>query len=78
MVRWHVVELGEPLLERDRQQEPGQDLRSGLRDAQLLEHLVPVAVEALGLGLVAAVAGVGILSESCACHGTMLRRVRHH
>ena len=53
-------EVGEPLLERDRQQESGEDLRAGLRDPQLLQQLVPVAVEALALGLVAPVAGHGV------------------
>ena len=41
--------------ERERQQEPGQQLHARLHDPQLLEHVVPVAVEPLGLGLVALV-----------------------
>ena len=46
------VEVREPLLERDRQQEAREDLRAGLRDPQLLQQLVPVAVGALVVGLV--------------------------
>ena len=63
MSTWYGVELGEALLEDERQQEPGQDLGAGLRDPQLLQQLGPVAIEALGLGLVAAVVGQRIRVE---------------
>ena len=49
------AEFGEGGLEREREQEAGEDLRAGLHDAQLLQHLVPVAVGALGRRLVATV-----------------------
>ena len=42
----------EVLLERDREQEGEQDLDAGQRDAQLLQELAEVAVEAFGLALV--------------------------
>jgi hypothetical protein len=47
------VQLAEPLLERHGEEEAGEDLQPGLRDAQLLEQLAPVAVGALRRGLVA-------------------------
>ena len=68
---WQRSRSLEALLERDREQEAGEDLRAGLHDAQLLQDLVPVAVEPLGLGLVPAVAGDGVVVSG---HGGMLRR----
>ncbi len=50
------IELRERLLERDGEQEAGEDLRAGLEHPQLLQQRVPVAIEPLGLRLVAAVA----------------------
>ena len=50
-----LLELGhlrEALLERDREQEREEDLHARHRDAQLLQELVELAVEALVLGLV--------------------------
>ena len=46
-----TVQVLERLLERQRQQETGRQLGTGLHDPQLLEELVPLAVETLGLGL---------------------------
>ena len=53
-----VVQIGERGLEGQGEQEAGQDLRARLHHAKLLEHLVPVAVGALGRRLVAAVGQV--------------------
>ena len=49
-----VGDLREALLERDREQEGEEDLDAGQGDAQLLQQLAEVAVEAFLLGLVAA------------------------
>ena len=46
------VQVREPVAERQREQEAGQDLDAGLGDPQLLEQLVEVAGQPLGLGLV--------------------------
>ncbi len=50
-----LVDAAEDLGERQREQEAGQQLDPGLDDAQLLEQLVPVAVEPLVARLVAVV-----------------------
>ena len=53
-----VGQVGERRLEREREQEAGEDLRAGLQHAQLLQHLDPVAVGALRRALVATVDAV--------------------
>ena len=53
------VEVLEALGEGQREQEPRQQLHARLHHPQLLEHVVPVAVQLLGLGLVAVVLLVG-------------------
>jgi hypothetical protein len=53
-------QLAEPRLERQREQERGDDLRAGLEDAELLEELVPVAVGALTRGLESSVIGIDV------------------
>ena len=59
------VQIREPLLERQGQQEARQDLDPGLGDAELLQQLVPVAVRALGGGLVALRSvGVGTVGDA--------------
>ena len=55
-----LVQLRETVLERDGQQETGDDLGAGLGDPELLEHLVPVAVHPLVERLVATVRRVDI------------------
>lgn len=40
-----AAELGEPVLEGDRQQEAGQELGARLRDPLLLQEVGPVAIE---------------------------------
>jgi hypothetical protein len=59
-----VVGLSEGLGERDRQQEREQDLGTGLGDPKLLEQLLPMPVQALGLAFVRA--GVGLSGHACA------------
>ena len=46
-------DLGEPAREREREQEGEQDLYPGLKHPHLLQQLTVLAVEPLGLGLVA-------------------------
>ena len=55
-------DLGEALLKWHGEQEGEENLDSGQRDAQLLEQLAEVAVEALGLALVSARGAVAHLS----------------
>ena len=45
-----VADLAEARREREREQEAGQHLDAGLRDAELLDQLQPVAVGAFDLG----------------------------
>ena len=54
------VELDEPRLERQREQEPADELRAREGDPQLLQDVVPVAVASLVRCLVPAVIGVGV------------------
>src|SRR6185295_20158739 len=63
------VEVAEDLGERQREQETGQQLQSGLGDPQLLQELVPVPVEALVLRLVA------VVVRRRRCHGAPPRYV---
>ena len=58
-----LAEVGEPLLEHQRQEEAGQDLGAGLNNPEFLQQLRPVTIEALGLGLVATVVGQGVLGR---------------
>ena len=58
----HGVEVVEPVAERQRQQEAGQDLHAGLGDPQLLQQLVEVAGEPLGLVLVLLAVGARVVS----------------
>ncbi len=77
------VEVGERRLEGERQQEAGQQLDAGLHDAQLLELVLPLAVEPLLVGLVAAVVLRSCIRQpsetgrSCGLHliGCVARRV---
>src|SRR5690606_20961554 len=55
------AELVETLLEGDREQEAREDLRARLHDAELLQHLCPVAVESLVLALVATVSRCSVV-----------------
>ena len=43
-------EIGEPLLERQRQQEPGEQSHSRLHYPQFLQQAVPITVEPLEFG----------------------------
>jgi hypothetical protein len=52
-VALEVRDLGEALLERDREQEGEQHLHARHRDTQLVEELVELAIEPLVLGLLA-------------------------
>jgi hypothetical protein len=58
-------QTAEPLLERDGEQEPREDLSTGLSDSQLLQDLVPVTVHPLVEGLVAAVRWVNAVDSYC-------------
>src|SRR5690606_10935298 len=60
------VEVAEALLERQREEEPGEDLHAHLHDAQLLEQLDPVAVGALVRRLVTAVRDIVVHRSSLA------------
>ena len=55
--RWKASSSPNRVLERQRGQEPGQQLDAGLAHAELLQQLVPVAVGPLLLGLVAVLLG---------------------
>ncbi len=69
-----VVQIGERRLECEREQEAGEDLRAGLQHPQLLQHLDPVAVGALGRALVATVgAVVARIGVAVRGHGPSLR-----
>jgi hypothetical protein len=51
-----LIENVEPLLERERQEEPGEQLHAGLHHPEFLQQAGPVAVEPLGFGLAALIA----------------------
>ena len=52
-VRMCSLENVESLLERQRQQEPGEQLHAGLHHPQFLQQAGPVAVEPFGFGFAA-------------------------
>ncbi len=70
-----AVKLGEPLLERQRQQEAGEQLDAGLRNPQLLQQAGPITVQPLRFGLVAVLVplflGLGMLDVAHAASLTV-------
>jgi hypothetical protein len=63
-----TVEVGESILESQGQEKSCDDLGAGLRDAELLKGVVPVAVEALSSGFVSNIGGIHI---RCLSHEQM-------
>ena len=54
-------QFAEPCLKRNGEQEPGEDLGTGLRHPQLLQELVPIAIHAFVQRLIAAVGQVDVI-----------------
>ena len=68
----NAVELGEALLERKCQQEPGEQRDTGLRDSQFLQQAGPIAVQPFGFRLVAVRVPTVITSRTPVVHSPIV------